>query len=351
MRKICCGLILILLCMCASAQVFAQDGITILVNGAKIDFDVEPFIYQDRTMVPMRAIFEALNAEVSWNEATSTAIAEKDVRTLEFTIGSKDISVNENTALYPCDVAPMLVNERTFVPLRAIGEAFDCDVSWDGETRTVTVNDKKPAVDFTYEQEKIILETNDEFAKVTVNYTYPVVKDGKGFIAQEDVKKLNAIIAKQKSEIFDPYKFASTFADEWFVVIENGMYNYPDISFDIKTQIYTSEKYGTVSLVTGMRKIWTGADILAVTLNKDTLSEMSLAQCFANKAPEQLYKEVYAEMEANYENVRYGIELFTDSPEYCPFAISDNDLYVQIPSVLLTGVGRVSLYYTAIKEY
>lgn len=116
------------------------EGITILIDGETLVCDQPPVIIEGRTLVPMRAIFEKLGAEVSWDGATSTAAGAKDGKTVSFVIGEKFIGINaEKKAL---DVPAQIVNSRTMIPARAVAEAFGCTVDWDGTTRTVIIKTK-----------------------------------------------------------------------------------------------------------------------------------------------------------------------------------------------------------------
>ncbi|MBR5527945.1 MAG: peptidylprolyl isomerase [Clostridia bacterium] len=117
--------------------VFASDGITVYVDGMPVDFDVQPQIISDRTMVPMRAIFEAIGAEVTWDSETSTALSKRGDDDVRITIGENKIVKNgEDIAI---DVPACIVDSRTLVPVRAVAESFGCDVFWDGENRIVRV--------------------------------------------------------------------------------------------------------------------------------------------------------------------------------------------------------------------
>ncbi len=118
--------------------VYAQDDIKVVLNGNSIKFDVQPQIIDNRTMVPMRAIFEALDAEVSWNQANQSIVATKENMTIEMTIGRK--AIYSNGVKNDMDVAPVIINSRTLVPVRAIAESFDCEVRWDSNTKTVYIN-------------------------------------------------------------------------------------------------------------------------------------------------------------------------------------------------------------------
>ncbi len=124
--------------------------ISVLVDGEAVKFDVLPQIINDRTMVPVRAIFEALGAGVEWNDETKTVTATKGETIVSLTINSNVINVNGEEKII--DTPAMIVNDRTLVPVRAISEAFDCTVEWDGETYTVIITsapEEVVVIDFT----------------------------------------------------------------------------------------------------------------------------------------------------------------------------------------------------------
>ena len=111
--------------------------VSVKINGNNVEFDQIPLIINGRTLAPLRAIFEALDATVDWDDATKTVTSTKGNTVISMTIGNNEMSKNgEAIAL---DVAPQIVGGRTLVPVRAIAESFNCDVSWDAETKTVTI--------------------------------------------------------------------------------------------------------------------------------------------------------------------------------------------------------------------
>ncbi len=114
-----------------------NDPVTVILNGSEVVFDQPAIIYGDRTLVPLRAIFEALGAEVLWDGDTRTVTAEGNGVKIKLTIG--DSYMNKNGELVYLDVPAMIINDRTLVPVRVISEAFGCDVSWDGENRRVNI--------------------------------------------------------------------------------------------------------------------------------------------------------------------------------------------------------------------
>ncbi len=115
----------------------ARGDIAVFVNGDEVAFEVEPIIKSGRTLVPFRTIFEKLGAEVSWDATTKKVSAQKDGTSIYLIINEPSIYRNgDKTEL---DVAPMIKGGRTLVPLRAISEALDCIVVWDGALRTVQI--------------------------------------------------------------------------------------------------------------------------------------------------------------------------------------------------------------------
>ena len=113
------------------------NTIPVFVDGIQISFDQQPIIQDDRTLVPLRGVFEALGATVYWNNDTRSVTAYKDDTTIELAIGSSTMYVNGQPKYL--DVAGQIINDRTMVPLRAISEAFGAIVYWDNDTRTVRV--------------------------------------------------------------------------------------------------------------------------------------------------------------------------------------------------------------------
>jgi len=115
----------------------SYGGIKVYVNGSKLYFDVEPEIKNGRTMVPLRAIFEALGAEVEWDGATSTVYAYRGNESVELTIGSYYLYTSSGVTTL--DQPGYITNGRTLVPVRAISEAFNCDVQWYQEKQLVSI--------------------------------------------------------------------------------------------------------------------------------------------------------------------------------------------------------------------
>ena len=110
-------------------QVSVEGEIRVFVNGYQPTLDVPPFISEGTTFVPLRGVFEALNAKVSWDEAKQEVTIVRDELTLV-------LPINQNTALkngqeIALDVPAQLVNGRAMVPVRFIVEALGEKVEWD----------------------------------------------------------------------------------------------------------------------------------------------------------------------------------------------------------------------------
>jgi len=117
-----------------------SNDITVEIDGDRIYFDQPPILYNDRTMVPLRKIFEELGARVTWDGNTQTAIGTKGDRTVKVTIGQKTMYVNGRE--YTLDVAPIVVGGRTLVPARAIAEGLGCNVDWNSRYNLVSITPK-----------------------------------------------------------------------------------------------------------------------------------------------------------------------------------------------------------------
>lgn len=116
----------------------AEDRpIRVMVDGAELAFDVDPVIENDRTLVPMRLIFEALGAKVDWDEATRTALAVKGDVKISITIDSAELM--KNSKAVALDAPARLIGGRTLVPVRAVSEGMGAKVDWDEVSRMVQI--------------------------------------------------------------------------------------------------------------------------------------------------------------------------------------------------------------------
>lgn len=138
MRLKCLLIPLLTLSFILSMTITAVASPTVQLDGKQLTFDVPPVIEDGRTLVPLRAIFEAMGATVSWDQSTQTATATKDGTTVVLQIGSTTPTINGQVK--QLDVPAKIVNGRTLAPLRFVGEAFGGTVGWDPATQIITLS-------------------------------------------------------------------------------------------------------------------------------------------------------------------------------------------------------------------
>ncbi|MCL1809985.1 MAG: stalk domain-containing protein [Clostridiales bacterium] len=121
----------------------AQLDIRVYLNGERLSFDVPPIIENGRTLVPLRAIFEALGAEVDWDQSTKTITATKGEITITMQIDNPVMT--KNGVPTTLDAPPKIIDNRTLVPVRAVAESFDATVDWHNDKKYVII--KKEEMD------------------------------------------------------------------------------------------------------------------------------------------------------------------------------------------------------------
>ena len=140
-------IISIVLIFCFSLTAFGEtNNVTVYVDNQKVEFDVNPFIENGRTLVPLRGVFEKLGANVDWNKNILEVVIKDENNEIEMLLGNGKVMVNGE--IKDIDVPTKMISSRTFAPLRFISENLGHDVRWDGSTNSVyiTKNDSVPAV-------------------------------------------------------------------------------------------------------------------------------------------------------------------------------------------------------------
>ena len=140
------GVTLIAVCMIQAVPTMALSEIRVRVNGSQVYFpDGKPFIDENsRVLVPVRFVSQQLGAKVNWDAKNKKVTVIDGDKNATLTINSKQVTVNG--ASKTLDTAAVVKNERTYVPLRFIGEAFGAGVRWDSKVRIVYIDNGKPAL-------------------------------------------------------------------------------------------------------------------------------------------------------------------------------------------------------------
>ena len=113
-------------------------GISVNLDNENVEFESQqPVIVEGRTLIPLRGVFEKLGYEITWDAQSKTAVFVKEGTEVKVTVNADSFTVNgEENVL---DVPAQIINGSMMLPLRAVGEAAGLDVSWDGESKTVSL--------------------------------------------------------------------------------------------------------------------------------------------------------------------------------------------------------------------
>lgn len=120
-----------------SPLITSSDVIQVILDGKSLNFDQPPIMDNNRVMVPIRTIFEALGYTVNWQNSTQTAIANKAGHSIIVQVNNPKITYNGGS--YYCDVSPKNLSGRILVPVRAVSESAGCEVIWQSSTQTVMI--------------------------------------------------------------------------------------------------------------------------------------------------------------------------------------------------------------------
>lgn len=192
---------------------FAANGnqtqdIKVYVNDTPVQFDVPPVFIQNRTMVPIRAVFEAMGADVQWDNTTRTATITKDLNRVQIQLDNRRALVNGSTVWM--DVAATGINGRILVPVRFISENLGLKVDWVNETKTVFISDSSEAVN---------IGNLQNWGKFASNGTYSF------FILQNNTLVREHITTKRQEKIADHILSDLQIYKDWIycISIEKGL--------------------------------------------------------------------------------------------------------------------------------
>jgi hypothetical protein len=296
----------------ASLQVSAELPLRVVVNGDKVNFpDAQPFIDENgRTQVPVRFVSEALGANVEWDGTTKKVSVNLNSRKVILTIGKKEYVVNNQS--YQMDTVALLMESRTFVPLRFVSEALGATVIWEQNTRSVYIK----------------FDPNASPAPIPTPTATPqagTVKyyDGIAFNNVNDVDKFGRITPQKSKE------FVLKLASQLSFIKENGKYyikcDYPEIpeAYEWVLTILIFDKDGThIGYTPGTR--FKGADIPSTgsfkkevtLLNVDTIDTFNIAIYIENSEKDYTgyFNIVYDEDDSDF-RAKYFQEIGNDYSE------------------------------------
>jgi len=165
--------IIIITSLLVGGLAFAENNITVQLDGKTLNFDVQPQLIGGRTMVPLRTIFESLGATVDWNNDTQTVTAFNELYYVQATINDNKMKINGETRTL--DVPPLLVDGRTLVSARFVAEAFGAKVDWDGGNNKVVITTNDASTTFSVGE--YVCEVSSTWKQVEgsngITYFYP----------------------------------------------------------------------------------------------------------------------------------------------------------------------------------
>ena len=137
-------LFIVLVLILSSVNVYAETKeVTVKVNNNVVVSPVPAQIVNDRTMLPMRSIFERIGAKVTWMESEKIIFATKGSLLITMQIDNTVMSVqqieNDEVTKIELDSPPFIVDGSTVVPVRAVAESLGCSVEWNPQTYTVDI--------------------------------------------------------------------------------------------------------------------------------------------------------------------------------------------------------------------
>jgi hypothetical protein len=114
---------------------------TMFVDGKPIALEAAPIILNSRTLLPIRAVVEAVGGTIAWDPLTRKVTITRNDKMLELWIGFSKANLNGEAVSIDVDfkVVPIIMNGRTLLPLRFVAEALALDVQWDAATKTITI--------------------------------------------------------------------------------------------------------------------------------------------------------------------------------------------------------------------
>lgn len=138
-------LVVLVLCLGLLVPTCAR-ALEVVVNGQALPADPPPLMRNDRVLLPMRVVFEALGAEVTWELDTQTAIGTWGDTTVRMQINNPLAYIND--WVVTLDVPAQLINNRTYIPVRFPAEVFGAEVRWEEVTQTVfiTLSETPPPI-------------------------------------------------------------------------------------------------------------------------------------------------------------------------------------------------------------
>lgn len=243
MKKSVFGIVCVLMLFVSVVSVTAHPLVRVYVNGTQVAFDQPPIIENDRTLVPMRRIFEAMGIDVKWSEPTQTITSTKGNDTVTMVVGKNQV-IKNGQVVYTMDVPAKIVQERALVPIRAVAVAFDADVTWDPKNYVVNIQTAREIDSYLKE-----IKADDGTILMTISLTTTPIQSPNiaKEIQQQMKQKFDVMVAKYEQMAKTAYADAKKQQQEWIPYYYMGTYvtnaeNEKFTSITLEERFYTGQK-------------------------------------------------------------------------------------------------------------
>lgn len=376
-KKIRIILLTVLVLALLATPSLANQNIEVYVDGEPVIFDQEPILENGRTLVPLRAIFEALGAKVGWEEESQAIFAKKRFTTISLEIDSKQMNVfnyiDYEDKQVILDVPAKLLNGRTLVPVRAISEALCAEVSWEEDINTVVIKSKQGLhkihdyyrdEEFTYpDTDKVVLNLSyayPQFVGEEGAFEYPEQAEVLNKLNQQFLDKANNFENGFEDDIlkfaYEDYEFRGNdgyfFPHEYSHYFEVTYDNIELISILEQTYCYTGGAHGSTIQNANIYNLNTGeilglSDILkgepseiTALLQKTVLDEINSKEDYYWEDIASILQNMSLE-NWNFYLTQEGLVLYFQQYEIAPYATG-------LPSFVLPFAGNEDLFQEGI---
>ena len=137
LTRIIVALVISLLCLIPTVSAYSEKVISLEIDGTVIRTEVPPTVIGGRTMVPVRDIFEACGANVTWDPATKKITGSKGGKNVVMQVGSNKLYMNSSVATMDC--TPVIIEGRTLAPARYVALGFGGTTQWDALNKVVVI--------------------------------------------------------------------------------------------------------------------------------------------------------------------------------------------------------------------
>lgn len=232
-KRATCFSLAVVVAITMAMPVFANESLKIVINDKEAQFEQAPVMVENRVFVPMRAIFENLGAAIYWEASTQTVFAVKSGTSINLKVGASNASINDQTV--EMEQSARLIDGHTYVPLRFVSEALAAKVTWDGQTQTVLIE--------TGEQASILSSSSEtDEADLQLATVQQVEQNGSITVMMEGVSQTVELAGIELSyEHRDPIELLKSYLPEGLTIALEFTGDMPSETGALPVKLWTQE--------------------------------------------------------------------------------------------------------------